>query len=380
MKIAIMLRQLSDKGGVGVYTKNVLTALFKLDRQNEYFLLHRNESNFGYFAPSANVTEVALQASSKALWDQFVVPRYLKTKHVDLVFNPRHSIPLYSKAKKVFVMHGAEQFAVPSAFKLVDRIYFTLANPRYCRAADAVITMTETGKRDVARYMGADPAKINVIPEAYNELCCVLPESSVNAALGHYALPNRFALFIGGINPLKNFGRTLKAFARLTVGPRHLVVLGFKRWKFQKDLHLVRELNLENRVHFVGFVPDEDIPAFYNRAEVLLFPSLYEGFGIPTLEAMACGCPVVTSMTGSSPEVAGGAAELVDAYDVESIRVGAERVLTDDSRRQSLIAKGLQRCKDFSWSKTAAATLELFESLLSSWRACSPSATKPMTA
>ncbi len=380
MKIAIMLRHLSDKGGVVVYTRNLLAALFKLDRQNEYFLLHRSESNFGYFAPSVNVTEVALQASSKPLWDQFVVPRYLKTEHIDLVFNPRHSIPLYTQAKKVFVMHGAEQFAVPSAFKPVDRIYFTFANPRYCSAADAVITMTETGKRDIVRYMGADPAKINVIPEAYNELCRVLPESSVNAVLGQYALPDRFALFIGGLLPLKNLGRTLKAFSQLNVGLRHLVVLGFKRWKFQKDLDLVRELNLEKRVHFVGFVPDEDLPAFYNRAEVLLFPSLYEGFGIPTLEAMACGCPVVASMAGCSPEVAGGGAELVDPYDVESIRVGTERVLRDESLRQSMIVKGLQRCKDFSWNKTAAATLELFESILGSWRTCSHSATMPKTA
>ena len=181
-------------------------------------------------------------------------------------------------------------------------------------------------------------------------------------------------------SPLKTLGRTLKAFSQLNVGLRHLVVLGFKRWKFQKDLDLVRELNLEKRVHFVGFVPDEDLPAFYNRAEVLLFPSLYEGFGIPLLEAMACGCPVVASMTGCSPEVAGGGAELVDPYDVESIRAGTERVLRDESLRQSMIAKGLQRCKDFSWNKTAAATLELFESILGSWRTCSHSATMPKTA
>ena len=366
MKIAIMLRHLLAKGGMTIFTKGLLTALFKLDGRNEYFLLHRDDSGFGKFARSANVTEVALPASSKLVWDQFAVPRYLAAEKVDLVFNPKHSIPLYTKAKKVFVMHGAEQFAVPDSFKFVDRIYFTLANPRYCRAADAVITPTETGKRDIARYMGADPEKITVIPEAYNELCCVLPESSVSATLAPYDLPDRFALFIGGIAPLKNLGRTLQAFSRLTVGPRHLVVVGFKRWKFQKDLALVGELNLENRVHFVGFVPDEDIPAFYNRAEVLLFPSLYEGFGIPTLEAMACGCPVVASMTGSSPEVAGGAAELVDPYDVESIRLGTERILRDESLRRSMIAKGLQRCKDFSYSKTAAANLKLFESLLSS--------------
>jgi glycosyltransferase involved in cell wall biosynthesis len=358
-----MVRHLSERGGVAVYTKNVLAALFKRDRKNEYFLLHRDESALGRFAQFPNVTDVTLKASSKLLWDQFAVPRYLTAQRIDLVFNPKHAIPLRTKTKRVVVIHGAEQFAVPNAFKLLDRMYFTLANPGYCRAADAVITMTETGKRDIVRYMDADPKKIAVIPEAYNELCCVLPESSVDATLRRYDLPDRFSVFIGGMVPLKNFGRTLRAFSQLTVGAKQLVVIGFKRWKFQKDLDLVRELNLEKRVHFVGFIPDEDIPAFYNRAEVLLFPSLYEGFGIPVLEAMACGCPVVTSKLGCSPEVAGGAAMLVDPYDVESIRTRTESVIRNERLRQSMIAQGLQRCRDFSWSKTAAVTLELFESL-----------------
>jgi glycosyltransferase involved in cell wall biosynthesis len=363
MKIAIMVRNLGEKGGIGVYTNNLMKALFELDRDNQYVLLHPGLSHSDVFTSSPNVTNIVLPARNKLFWDQVTVPAYADRAGIDIIFNPKLSIPLRARARKVLVMHGAEQFAVPSAFQILDRMYFTLANPMYCKTADAVVVMTQTGKEDVTRYMRADPSKIHVIPEAYNEACRVLPPDATGATLSRYQVPERFMLFIGGLNPIKNFGRALRAFAKLTVGPRHLVVLGFKRWKYKQDLELVSKLNLNDRVHFVGFVPDEDLPAFYNRAELLLFPSLYEGFGIPVLEAMACGCPVVTSTTGCTAEVAGGAAELVDPYDVDSIRAGMERVLTDPGVRRQMIDRGLKRCREFSWKRTAAAMLELFASL-----------------
>ena len=363
MKIAVMVRNIAEIGGIGVYTNNLLRALFDVDQSNEYVLLHRDESCLERFAGITNVTNVVLLGRSKLLWDQVAVSRYVNANGVDVVFNPKLSIPLRCKAQKVLVMHGAEQFAVPSAYKFFDRVYFTLANPRYCKAADAVVVMTHIGARDIAHFMGADPAKIHVIPEAYNELCEPLPREQTASILEPYGLPERFVLFIGGLNPIKNLGRTLRAFAKLEEEPRDLVVLGFKRWKFEQDLALVGKLGLEDRVHFAGFVPDSHLPAFYSQAELLLFPSLYEGFGIPVLEAMACGCPVVASTTGCSSEVAGGAAELVDPYDVDAIHAGVSRVLGDTGLRREMVELGLQRCKDFSWKKTATATRDLFESL-----------------
>lgn len=363
MKIAIMVRNIAELGGIGVYTNNLLSALFDVDKRNEYVLLHRDEACLDRFAGIENVSNVVLSRKSKLFWDQVAVRRYADTNGVDIVFNPKLSIPLRCKAKKVLVMHGAEQFAVPSAYKLIDRMYFTLANPMYCRAADAVVVMTHVGAKDIAHFMGADPAKIHVIPESYNELCEPVPREQAASILQPYALPERFLLFIGGLNPIKNLGRTLRAFAKLEVGPRDLVVLGFKRWKYEQDLALVDELGLEGRVHFPGFVPDSHVPAFYSQAELLLFPSLYEGFGIPVLEAMACGCPVLASTAGCSPEVAGGAAELVDPYDVDAIHAGAERVLSDSVLRREMVERGLQRSKDFNWKKTATATRDLFESL-----------------
>jgi len=363
MKIGIMARHLAERGGIGVYSNNLLKALFQIDQHNEYVLLHRDQQSVGRFTDIPNMTEKILPARHKILWDQVAVAKFSNQANLDIVFNPKLSIPLRTRAKTVLVMHGAEQFAVPKAFKFFDRMYFTLANPRYCRAASAIIAMTHIGAKDISRYMRADPEKIHVIPEAYNELCRVMSTEETEPLRQKYKLPQRFILFIGGLNPIKNLGNALRAFAKIKDGPHDMVILGFKRWKFEKDLRLLEELGLKSRVHFAGFVPDEDIPAFYNMAELYLFPSLYEGFGIPVLEAMACGCPVVTSQTGCSPEVAGNAAVLVDPYKPDSIHEGVNQVLQNQSLRDELIEKGLRRCMDFSWKKTALATRSLFESL-----------------
>jgi glycosyltransferase involved in cell wall biosynthesis len=171
-------------------------------------------------------------------------------------------------------------------------------------------------------------------------------------------------LFVGGLSPLKNFGNLLRAYEKVyKMFPHKLVFTGFKRWKFSKDLQLVDQLGLHDHVLFTDFIPDEDIPAMYNLADLFVFPSLYEGFGMPVLEAMACGCPVLTTETGCSPEVAGDAALLVDPYAPDKIAEAIQRLLTDEQLRQGLIEKGLVRAKQFGWERCARETLALFESL-----------------
>lgn len=349
-----------------MYTRNLLDALFEIDEDNEYDLLLMHEEHRGELSEQGNLNEVLLPAHNKLVWDQWTVPRYADRQNLDLVFNPKLSIPLWCSAETVLVMHGAEQFVVPDAFPFMDRMYFTVANPLYCKFASAIIAMSEVGRQDIARHMGADPEKIRVIPEAYNDLCRVLEPHEAERVKEAHDLPDDFLLFLGGLNPIKNFGRTVRAFHQLRDEyPHDLVVVGFKRWKYEDDLALVEELGLSDRVHFVGYVPDEDIPGFYNLADAFVFPSLYEGFGIPVLEAMACGCPVVASKEGASPEVAGGGAILVDPYDPDDIARGIRKVMTDDEERQRMIERGFERAKQFSWEKTARRTLQLFESLMS---------------
>jgi glycosyltransferase involved in cell wall biosynthesis len=179
-----------------------------------------------------------------------------------------------------------------------------------------------------------------------------------------YQLPERFILWTGQIYPPKNLGRLLEAFARVKDKiPHKLVIAGEERWRAKGDLELTERLGLKDRVYFTGWVSHDDLPAFYNLADLFVFPSLYEGFGIPLLEAMACGCPVLTSTTGTPPEVVDGAGYLIDPIEVDDIAAGICETLSNPGRRKAMTEKGLEQVKDFSWEKRARQTLKVIESV-----------------
>ena len=359
-----MLRHIGAPGGIQTYTRNIVESILDIDDTNDYFLLFSSSEHAGRYAGRPRVVEEVIRASSKLWWDQVCVPRYARANGIDLVFNPKLSIPLLTGSKTILVMHGAEQFAVPWAFQWRDRLYFQIFNRLYCRYASGIIVMTQTGSRDVSSYMGADPEKIRVIYESYNERCRRLDRDETAHVKAKYELPDRYMLFVGGVHRRKNLGNVLRALHRVrNVLPHVLVVVGFVRWGGAQDLALVDELKLQDRVRYVGYVDDKELPAFYNLADLFVFPSFYEGFGMPVLEAMACGCPVITSRTGCSPEVAGGAAMLVDPLDHEEIAESILLVLGDEDTRRSMIASGLERVKFFSWRKCAEQTLDWFRTL-----------------
>ena len=362
MKIAVMLRNLGEKGGIVVYARNLLDQILRQDTKNEYVFLYRYAEDIGRFGTRSNLSEVVIPARSKLWWDQVCVPIYAIKNNIDLIYNPKLSIPLVHNKKCVWVMHGGAQVVVPHLFQWHDRLYFKIANRLYSHRADAIITMTQLGADDLVRLMGVDRKKLYVTHEGYNPLCKVV--SPDKKLMQKYSINNKYILFVGGIAPVKNFGNLLRAFRLIAEQyPYDLVVVGFKRWRYEEDLRFVEELGLRDRVKFTGFVPDEEIPHFYNMAELFLFPSIYEGFGIPALEALACGCPVITSKTGCTREVVGDAALLVDPYSPEDIASGMRRILEDDSLKQDLIERGLDRAKNFSWEACASNTIKVFESL-----------------
>ena len=364
MRIGVMLRHLGEPGGIGVYTTNVLNALFAVDRENQYVALYPDARFLGSYSRFPNVQEQVLRAPNKLWWDQISVPCFARARALDVIYNPKLSVPLWTRCRTVLVMHGADQLAVPHGFKWADRLYFTVANRVYCRRATGIIATTRRGARDIAAYMGANPRKIRVVNMAYNERCRVLQHEDLERVKKRYALPDHFVLFVGGLEPKKNVRNVILAYDHIrSAFPHRLVFVGFARWKYSQDLKLLDRLKLREHVMFTGFVPDEDLPAVYNLADLFLFPSLYEGFGMPVLEAMACGCPVVTTTTGCSPEVAGEAAILVDPYDVEAIAAAAQRVLSDAVLRTQLVARGLARVRQFSWERCAIETLTVFQSL-----------------
>lgn len=360
-----MLRNLNEKGGIRVYTLNVLEKLFQIQNNSlEFILIYTSPEYIGTFSRYPNVREIFVKAPNKLFWDQIIIPRIIRREKIDLIYNPKLSIPILTKAKKVLMIHGAEQFAVKSAFKRHDRIYVRIAMPLYGFIADKIITNTHMGVDDLSKYLHLKKDKFVAIHEGVHNRFRILDEFEKARVREKYNLPDKFILYVGGLTPLKNFGRLAQAFDLLAGKyDHHLVVTGFKRFKFQQELKVVEKLTNNNKINFCGFVPDEDLPGFYNLADLFVFPSLYEGFGLPVLEAMACGCPVITSTTGCTKEVTADAALLTNPYNINDIADKIELLLTKQELRNDLIKKGHIRVKNFSWEKCAAETVNVFQSL-----------------
>ena len=362
-----MLRHFEQQeGGVKVYTKSVLPKLFALGGSHRYVLIYQNPKLIGTYASYPNVEEVAVEIPGTVLWDQIAVPWIARKMRLDLIFNPKITIPFFTTAKKVYVVHGAEKFAVPEQFPRLDRWYFRLLMPLYCRYADAVVSVTETVKVAVVKHLHADPRKVFAINNGYDATLFRPTDDPqrLRDIRTRYRLPERFILWAGQFEPRKNVPRLLRAFAAIRAKFPHMLVLaGGQRGNPRSELKVIDELGLADRVIFPGWIPHADLPAVYALADLFVFPSLHEGFGIPLLEAMACGCPIVTANTGSPPEVVAGAARLVDPLQIDSIADGMEAVLSEHALKTDMIARGLVRAKDYSWDKCAAELLAMLDSL-----------------
>jgi glycosyltransferase involved in cell wall biosynthesis len=362
-----MLRHFEQQeGGVKVYTKNVLPKLFALGGAHHFVLIYQNPKLVGTYASYPNVEEVAVQVPGTVLWDQIAVPWIVRKMRLDLIFNPKITIPFFTTAKKVYVVHGAEKFAVPEQFARLDRWYFRLFMPLYSRHADAIVAVTRTVKVAAEKHLHADPRKVFAINNGY-DLTHFRPVNDLQRLRDvrkKYRLPERFILWVGQFESRKNVPRLLRAFAAIRGKFPHMLVLaGGQRANPRSELKVIDELGLADRVIFPGWIPHADLPPVYAMADLFVFPSLHEGFGIPLLEAMACGCPIVTANTGSPPEVVAGAARLVDPLQIDRIADGMEAVLFDQALRTDMIARGMARAKDFSWDKCAAELLAMFNSL-----------------
>ena len=372
-----MLRHVSQLGGMGNYTRQLMAAILRNDPANEYVMYYSPTERLGRYL-GANVTERVVMARSKLSWDQWAIPRQAARDRVDLIFNPKFAVPLRSPVPSVFVLHGPEHFVMPAAYDPIDRWQARALIPRYVRSAAAVIMSTEDAKATACELIANTPEKIHVIRPAQDaRFAQPVANGQLAATRARYGLPDRFMLFVGGLHRIKNFGRIAAALAalrsRLGDATPPLVAAGFvtasypekgrSRWGVDRQIANLDELGVRDLVHFPGYVDDDDLPALYRLAELLVFPSLYEGFGFPVLEAQACGCPVVTSARGGTREASGGAALLVDPYDTEAITSAIIDLLSNSATRRRLISAGYANAARWSWDDTAAAVIDVFENL-----------------
>lgn len=383
MRIGIDIRPGQVKyrgGGIGEYTENLVRGLAKIDRENKYLLLYQrglplfglNQANF-IFTP-LKLPKKRMPKGFNALWDQCYFPIDLRGKRLALFHSCDFNLPLMRPGKAVVTIHDLSLFLFPrvSGNSLGDRMIYRL-KMFLSSKAECIITDSSNSKEDIVKLLHIPEERIRVIPLAPSEESLLMKnEEKIKEVRRKYNIRGRFIFSLGGINnKLKNHSRLLKAFSNLieeTKMEYQLVMAGRKKGRYyDKPFSLLKkemnELGLEGKVILTGFVPRVDLLSLYNAAELFVFPSLYEGFGIPPLEAMACGTPVVSSNTSSLPEVVGDAALLFNPYKIEEITQAMQKVLTDNDLRQNLIAKGFEQAKKFSWEKTARETLKVYEEI-----------------
>lgn len=247
-------------------------------------------------------------------------------------------------------------FRMPQVYQLSRALWWKLQYRYLCRRADFFLAISEFTKQEMVQMLGIPAEKIHVVPCAASDALAPVEDREQLCRLREkYRLPDRYFLFVGNANPRKNLARIIRAFDRVVESAGidcHLVIAGGQGWKFSEE-DTLRDVRHKDRIRFIGFVEDEDMPALYSAAELFLFPTLYEGFGIPVIEAQLCGTPVLTSNCSSLPEVAGDAAVYVDPYSEESIRDGMVRVLCDPEFARELRQKGFENAHRFSWQHSA---------------------------
>ena len=265
----------------------------------------------------------------------------------------------------VLTVHDLIFYLFPEHHKPLNYWYLNLALPLYCHRATAIIAVSEASKRDLVRCWGLDPARITVVHEAADPRFRPASPAAIAAVRRRYGLPPRFLVTVGVIEPRKNLSRLLDALAILRRDEDvHLVIVGGKGWLTMGFFRKLESFAHRQAVTLTGYVPDEDLPAVYGAATVCVQPSLYEGFGLPLLEAMACGVPVVCSRASSFPEVGGDAARYFDPTDVEGMAEAIRAVWRDEALRAEMRAQGLVQAARFSWARAARETIAVYERVL----------------
>jgi glycosyltransferase involved in cell wall biosynthesis len=361
MKIAIDARKWRDYG-IGTYVRNLVRHLARLDGETTYFLFCARADEATLRDLAANFVPVVDESAGYRVREHYSIPLKLRSLGADLLHTPHYVLPLLCGVPAVTTIHDCIHLLFPEY--LPNRMalrYARLMMGSAIRRSALVFTVSEASRRDILSfYPEADPDRVKVVPNAIDAAILEDPgEEETERVKERYQIRGRFVLYAGNVKPHKNLDRLIAAFGLLKQRPGHedlkLLIIGDEVNRYGSLRRNVEAAGVRQDVRFFGFVPDSTLAALYRLASVFAFPSLYEGFGLPPLEAMACGTPVVTSRLSSLPEVVGDAALLVDPYSVEDIASGLELVLSDETLRADLVARGRERVTHFSWERSVRA-------------------------
>jgi glycosyltransferase involved in cell wall biosynthesis len=364
VRIAIDARKLHDFG-IGTYIRNLLKHLALIDRDTEYVLLCRSQDVTVADQLGPNFRAVVESSRPYSVAEQIMLPARLVAQNVSLLHEPHYVLPPLVPCRAVVTIHDCIHLMFPQY--LPNRLAYGYARASLwaaARRAERIFTVSETSKADILRYCDVEAERIIVVYNAIDDRFATPPEpEAIERVRERYQLHGPFALYVGNIKPHKNLERLIDAFDLVRRGGferLELLIIGDQISKYPRLRRAVDKHKLHKHVRFLGFVADDTLAALYRLATVFVFPSLYEGFGLPPLEAMASGTPVVTSNRSSLPEVVGDAAVLVDPYSAASIADGIQQVLGDADLRRSLAARGLARAREFSWDTSIRRVHEVY--------------------
>ena len=359
--------------GISRYTIELVRSLIGLPGAPELFLLIAGGA--GPLSSLEDVHFIPLPGCqllpSLLTLGSVLIPAIVRRYGLDLVHDPTGVVPFIfgtARARSIVTIHDVFVWSCPGNSSLLDTLIYRYWLPYLLPLRkQEIITVSDQSRQDIEKYLSVPVHHLQVIPNGIGPHFRPLPPDSVRADLHiRFGISWPYVLFVGALTQRKNIARSLQAFAQIAPSFPGLrfVIAGPRSWKGTPVDSLVAELGLCERVILTGPVPDQDLPLLYNGAKLFLFPSLYEGFGLPPLEAMACGVPVITSNVSSLPEVVGEAALLVDPYDVDVIGSSMHRILSDPFEADRLRQKGFAQAASFTWERTARMTISVYEKVL----------------
>jgi glycosyltransferase involved in cell wall biosynthesis len=361
------------QAGISRLIHATIQGLQAIDHENDYTVfVGAPGAPSGYFRnPRWSAATSRLAGANRAtriLWEQTVLPWAARATAADLVHAMAFVGPLFCPCPQVVTVYDLSFLLFPEAFNRVNRSYLAAMTPLSTRRARRVIAISESTKRDLVRLAGVPVEHIDVVyPGLEPDIRRIDDQAALDAFRRRHHLPDHFVLYIGTIEPRKNVAALVRAYATLRqrgVVSHALVLAGGKGWRYESIFAAIEQSGVAEDIILPGYVPHDDLPFWYSAADAFVYPSLYEGFGLPVLEAMACGAPVVTSNVSSLPEVTGDAGLCVDPADDGALTDAMARVLTSDTLRAHLREKGIQRAGLFTRERMARATQDVYRSAL----------------
>jgi glycosyltransferase involved in cell wall biosynthesis len=376
--IAVDVRWIgTDTGGIKQYTVNLVKNLAKIDRKNRYSLLYNSDICRKELEKdlelNPNFKWIKFRYGIFSLQNQIFLPGFLKKNKIDVFHSTNFMVPLYCNMyKTVVTVHDLKPYLFPDLCRESKKVKFyhiyKVLMKNITRKVNKIITVSQYSKSDILNVFHINSSKVQVVYNGKDDIFRVIDDRNlINETKLKYKIPqNRIILYVGRHEFAKNLVGLINAFAKLEkkLSDAYLVITGEKDERYPEPYLLIDKLSLNKKVIFTGFLPDVDLPLIYSSCDIFVFPSFYEGFGLPPLEAMACGIPVITSDTSSLPEIVGDAGIMINPCDIDGLADNMYKVLTDNNLRLKMIEKGLGQAGVFSWKEAAKKTIEVYEKVV----------------